>query len=118
TSLIDRSTDMVFAPNAYSVTAGRSLRFTPRRAAPSSAARFFERVNDARRRMAVPEFGHAPARRRTRERREGFAPDDFRVVADDAVSAFADGHRALGVAAQGQAGDAERGRLFLYAAAV
>ena len=52
------------------------------------------------------------------ERGEGFAADDFRVVADEAIGAFADGHRALGVAAQGQARNAERRRLFLYAAAV
>src|SRR5689334_12701165 len=96
-----------------------SLTVSPcRRVALSGAAGLFNRINDAGCRVAVPEFGHAPARRRIVERGEGFAPDNFRVVADDAVGAFADGYRALCVVAKREAGDAERGRLFLDAAAV
>src|SRR5947209_921866 len=52
------------------------------------------------------------------ERGKGLAADDLRIVADDAIGAKAYGHGAFGVVAQGKARDAERGRLFLYAAAV
>src|SRR5205085_10070654 len=96
----------------------RRVAVSPRLSSASGAACCFKRIDDADCRVSVPEFRHAPAWRRMIERGEGFAADDFRVVADEAIGAFADGHRALGVAAQGQARNAERRRLFLYAAAV
>ena len=67
--------------------------------------------------VAVPQLGHS-LRRRRRERLLDAGNDVRGLRADDAIGAVGDRDRPLGVLAQREAGNAERGRLLLQAAGV
>src|ERR1051325_2611714 len=81
---------------------------------------FQKRIEDAWGRVAVPERRDATRLNRGRrvQRGVGRFNDLSAVCADDFISAKLDGDGPLGVFAQRQAWNRERGRLFLYAAGV
>ena len=75
-------------------------------------------VGDSLRGVAVPERRWLAGARAALGERRRDAGDRGRVEAEQGVGAGADRHRALGVVAQGEAGDAEVGRLLLDPAGV
>ena len=68
--------------------------------------------------LAVPQGRAAAVLALAGQHLGGFFEDARRIGAHQHVAAFVDGHRALGVFAQGEAGDAQGGGFFLQAAAV
>ena len=68
--------------------------------------------------LAVPKLRHAPALAARRQKLPDPAPQRIWRGADQLVGAFGDGDGPLGVLADRQARNAERGRLLLHAAAV
>ncbi len=91
-----------------------------RAATPQRPARPAHRddVRDPLGGVAVPERRRLGALGRRSASAAGMSGDRRRVEAEQRVGAGADRHRALGVVAQGEAGDAEVGRLLLDPAGV